>query len=370
MRLEKLSLYNFKNYRDAKLEFGGAVQCLLGRNGSGKTNLLDAIHYLSFTKSAINSSDQHAVYFGEDHFLIKGEFENSTGRHTVACSYQVGQRKVILEDDLESSRLSAHIGKYPVVLVAPGDIALVWEGSETRRRFFDSLLSQIDKTYLDQLIVYNKFVRQRNGLLRIFQEEGRGEDLDLLAVYDEQLVISGTYIHARRKTFMNEFVPAFLGHYRFLADEGSEDVNIEYRSQLDHVDFRSELRLKLQRDIATQRTSTGIHRDDFPFTIHGGELRQLGSQGQQKSFLIALKLTEFQMLERRMNTRPLLLLDDIFDKLDDFRIGKLLSLVSGGTFGQIILTDARPGRSEELVGRAGVEADIIEVESGTFRRNG
>jgi DNA replication and repair protein RecF len=366
MRLEKLSLYNFKNYREAQLEFNGNIQCFLGKNGSGKTNLLDAIYYLSFTKSAINSSDQQAIRTGENHFLIKGELTTKAQRHRVTCSFEEGQKKIIREDDEECGRLSTHIGKYPVVLVAPNDIELIWDGSEMRRRFFDSLLSQTDKTYLENLITYGRFLKQRNSLLRIFFERGT-IDQDMLEVYDEKLVPAGEYIYRKRKDFMEEFLSLFDRYYRFLAGD-EEKVQITYESQLHDVDFAQVLRQNLQRDILLQRTGAGVHRDDFLFSINDGELKRLGSQGQQKSFLIALKLAEFQVVFQNKGMKPLLLLDDIFDKLDDERIRKLMLLVVDGTFGQLLITDARAGRSLELLKESNVKAEFFQVESGNLKR--
>jgi len=368
MRLEKLSFVNFKNYREAHLEFKGNIQCFLGKNGSGKTNLLDAIYYLSFTKSAINSSDQQTILTGENHFQIKGEFVKKSERHHVVCSFQQGQKKMILEDDQECARLSMHIGKYPVVLVAPNDIELIWDGSEMRRRFFDSLLSQTDKNYLENLIVYGQYLKQRNSLLRIFLERG-SVDQDMLEVYDARLVPAGEYIYRKRKEFMIEFLSLFENHYRFLAGDSEEQVQIAYQSQLHNMDFAQALRHHLQRDIVLQRTSSGIHRDDFLFSINQGELKRLGSQGQQKSFLIGLKLAEFQVVFQNKGLKPLLLLDDIFDKLDDERIHKLMLLVANGTFGQLLITDARAGRSLQILKESNMEAEFFQVESGTLRRD-
>ncbi len=368
MRLEKLSLYNFKNYREAQLELSGTIHCFLGKNGSGKTNLLDAIYYLSFTKGSINSSDQQTIRTGENQFLIKGEFEKKGERHRVVCSFQQGQKKIILEDDQECAKLSTHIGRYPVVLVAPNDIELIWNGSEMRRKFFDSLLSQTDKTYLENLIVYGQYVKQRNSLLRIFFERGN-VDQDMLDVYDEKLVPAGEYIYRKRKDFMVEFLSLFEKHYRFLVGNSDERVQITYQSQLHHMDFAQALRHNLNRDILLQRTNSGIHRDDFLFSINEGELKRLGSQGQQKSFLIALKLAEFQVVFQNKGLKPLLLLDDIFDKLDDERIHKLMLLVADGTFGQLLITDARAGRSLQILRESNVEAEFFQVESGILRRD-
>jgi DNA replication and repair protein RecF len=249
------------------------------------------------------------------------------------------------------------------VLVAPNDIELIWDGSETRRRFFDSLLSQIDPLYLENLILYAHHLKQRNGLLRLFAESGNA-DRQLVEVYNEKLVQSGVYIFKKRKEFLVEFFPRFEKDYRFLVEDASEVVQITYRSQLEETDFREALERGLQRDIMLQRTGTGIHRDDFLFFLKDGELKRFGSQGQQKSFLIGLKLAEFRTVSERKGFKPLLLLDDIFDKLDDVRIHKLMVLVANGTFGQLFITDARLRRSIDLLAETGVKAQLFEVDQG------
>lgn len=367
MLLKKLGLHNFKNYQEAQLEFDGDIQYFLGKNGSGKTNLLDAIHYLSFTKSAINSSDSQNIRTGQSQFLIKGEFSKGKDLHAVLCAFQQGQKKVIREDEVECVKLSTHIGKYPVVLVAPNDIELIWGGSELRRKFFDSLLSQIDKNYLENLIQYAQYLKQRNSLLKLFAERG-SIDHDVLEAYHQKMIPAGEYIHARRLEFMNEFIPVFIKHYLFLIGDSKEEVQIFYRSELTNGDFKDLLKKHLQRDVLLQRTVSGIHRDDFNFTLNGIELKRYGSQGQQKSFLVALKLTEFQIIAQRKKLKPLLLLDDIFDKLDDERIHKLMTLVADKTFGQLFITDARVGRTRDVLKDSGIRAELFQVEEGILKK--
>lgn len=367
MLLKKLGLYNFKNYHEALLEFDGDIQYFIGKNGSGKTNLLDAIYYLSFTKSAINSSDGQNIRIGQSQFLIKGEFSKGYDLHEIACSFQQGQKKVIREDDVECVRLSTHIGKYPVVLVAPNDIELIWNGSELRRKFFDSLLSQIDKNYLENLIQYVQYLKQRNSLLKLFAERG-STDLDMLEAYDAKLIPAGEYIHSKRLEFMSEFIPVFIKHYLFLIGDSLEEVQILYRSELNSEDLKDLLKKNLQRDVLLQRTGSGVHRDDFNFTLNGIELKRYGSQGQQKSFLIALKLAEFQIISQRKSLKPILLLDDIFDKLDDERIHKLMTLVADRTFGQLFITDARAGRTNEVLKESGIKAELFQVEEGILSK--
>jgi DNA replication and repair protein RecF len=367
MLLNKLSLLNFKNYEEVQLEFDGGIQYFLGKNGSGKTNLLDAIHYLSFTKSAISASDNQHIRSGESQFLIKGEFTKGTQHHQVACSFQQGMKKIIREDEQECVKLSTHIGKYPVVLVAPNDIELIWDGSELRRKFFDSLLSQIDKNYLENLIQYVQYLKQRNSLLKLFSERG-SMDRDMLDAYDQKMIPAGNYIHLKRREFMVEFLPVFHKHYQFLIGDSAEAPQILYRTELDEVGFKDLLVKNLQRDVLMQRTCSGIHRDDFQFLLNDFELKKYGSQGQQKSFLVALKLAEFQIISQRKGLKPLLLLDDIFDKLDDERIHKLMMLVADNTFGQLFITDARVGRSKEVLKHLGISATLFEVKDGTLSK--
>jgi DNA replication and repair protein RecF len=363
--LRKLNLFHFKNIEEARLEFQSDVLCFLGKNGSGKTNLLDAIYYLSFTKSAINPSDAQNIQQGQSQFINKGEFDMDGRTREVTCSFQLGQKKMIREDGQDYTKFSEHVGKYPVVLIAPQDIELIWDGSEMRRKFFDTLISQLDKIYLESLITYGNHLKQRNSLLRTFSETGK-IDHDLLASYDQKIIPAGNYINAKRDEFVAGFRPFLTRHYQFLS-ESNEEVDIQYRSDLEKASFESLLQANLQRDILLQRTSTGIHRDDFDFLMNGNELKKFGSQGQQKSFLIALKLAEFQCIAEAKQFKPILLLDDIFDKLDDHRIGQLMRLVAQGTFGQLFLTDARAGRSQEILNEASVQAQVFKVENGTFR---
>ena len=363
--LQQLKLYNFRNIVEARLEFASKILCFLGKNGSGKTSLLDSIHYLAFTKSAVNPSDSQNILQGRAQFVVRGEFELNGKRKVVTCSFQQGQKKIINEDGQDYTKFSEHVGKYPVVLIAPQDIELIWDGSEMRRKFFDSLISQLDKPYLENLIVYTNQLKQRNSLLRSFAESGK-IDHDLLASYDQKIIPSGNYIFAKRRDFLTEFFPFFKEQYLFLVDGSKEEVDIQYQSDLAKSDLAELLAKNLQRDIILQRTSAGIHRDDFDFRINGFELKKYGSQGQQKSFLISLKLAEFQAIAERKKFKPILLLDDIFDKLDNQRIHQLMLLVAKGTFGQIFITDAREDRTQQILKDANLDAKIFLVENGTF----
>ncbi|MBS1489115.1 MAG: DNA replication and repair protein RecF [Bacteroidetes bacterium] len=367
MFLQTLNLHNFKNYTEATLHFDQPICCFLGNNGSGKTNLLDAMHYLSMTKSAINPADAQNVQLGEAQFMIRGEFLFENKIREVACSYQSGLKKVIREDGFDYTKFSEHIGKYPLVLIAPQDIELIWDGSEVRRKFFDSLLSQVNPSYLANLITYTSHLKQRNSSLKLFAQQGR-VDNDLLWSYDQKLIPSATFIYNDRKKLITEYLSFFRQYYRHLS-EWKEEVHIQYDSDLENRNFEEILLQNRSRDLAGERTLAGIHRDDFQFLLNGQEVKRYGSQGQQKSFLIALKLAEFQMIADIKKFKPLLLLDDIFDKLDDFRIQKILQLVSNGTFGQLFITDARAGRCQEALKQAGIKAKLVFIENGMFTVN-
>ncbi len=365
MRLQKLHLLNFKNYEEAQLDLEGTIHCLLGKNGSGKTNLLEAIHYLSFTKGSFHTNDSANVRQGQEQFKIEGLFEKNGKPYEITCSFSGERKKVVTENGKEYGRFSEHIGKYPLVLVAPNDIELIWDGGEVRRKFFDTLPSQVDKEYLAHLIIYKSHLRQRNGLLKMFAERG-AVDMDLLESYDDKLVTSGVGIFQKRTEFLKEYLPLLMKHYAFLVKDQPELAAISYATELSTLDFREELRLRLERDKALGRTTVGVHRDDFHFTLSDNELKKFGSQGQQKSFLISLKLAEFDYFFLKHGIKPMILLDDIFDKLDDERIHQLMKLVTDGTFGQIFITDARPGRSLEVLAEAGVNSQNFRVEGGRF----
>lgn len=360
MKLEKLKLLNFKNYTSEDLDFSPKINVLTGTNGSGKTNLLDAIHYLSFTRSAFNSSDHQNIKHGENHFFIKGVL-NAHKSHEITCGVQLGMKKSFKDGNIEYQKLSDHIGKYPIVLLAPDDVDLVKEGNESRRKFFDSIISQIDKMYLENLIQYNNCIKQRNSLLKMFQESGIVDRIALES-YDQILIPLGKAIYNRRKTFVQDFIPIFRQFFNFLV-EAKETTSLNYSSGLDRIEFQEGLFGSRTKDLALQRTNFGIHRDEYDFTLGNGDLRRLGSQGQQKSFVIALKLAQNEVIKAHKGFNPILLLDDIFDKLDDFRIAKLLELIKND-LGQLFITDARPDRTKGLLQQINVLASIFVVKDG------
>jgi DNA replication and repair protein RecF len=364
MQIQTLQLINFKNYPEIRLDVSAKINVLVGANGSGKTNLLDAIHFLSLTKSAITSSDNFCVRHGEQHFFIKGLFKVGNNLNDITCAVQQGAKKNFKEGVNEYQKLSDHIGKYPVVLIAPDDTELVKEGSEERRKFFDSIISQLDRPYLEALIQYNHALKQRNSLLKMF---GENKSFDAIALesYDRILVNKGTEIFQKRKEFVDEFLPVFQRFYNFIVDH--EKAEIQYSTELKKLAFQEGLKKSREKDLYLQRTNFGIHRDDYQFALGDGDLKRLGSQGQQKSFIIALKLAQFDVIKQHKGFKPILLLDDIFDKLDDFRISRLLELIKQDELGQLFITDARPDRTAALLTQINVLASIFKVEKGEIR---
>ena len=350
----------FKNFNEVDLEFSSNLNCFLGPNGTGKTNLLDAIHYLSITKSATNNVDQQNVNWQENYFSIKGEFKKGKKTHKVVCAILPGQKKSFKVDGSDYEKLSEHIGLFPIVLVAPNDTDIIREGNEARRKYFDSVLSQIDQAYLAILIEYNQYLKQRNSLLKNFSESGK-VDNDLLGTYDLQLIRLGTLIFEKRLAFSKDYLPIFIQHYEELTN-GKEEVSIRYKSQYSDGEIERAYSNSVKKDIALQRTTVGIHRDGYDFEIKGNSLKKAGSQGQQKSFLISLKLTQFDIIKKEKGFKPILLLDDIFDKLDDHRISKLMEMVVEESFGQIFITDARPERTNKILEDAQLEASIFSLE--------
>lgn len=367
MLLEFISLINFKNYEESKLYFSNTLNCLLGQNGSGKTNLLDAIHYLALCKSTTNYSDTQLIKHEESYFMLKAEVSHEGEKHVVESSVMQRKSKVFKYDGKSYEKLSEHIGKMPLVMVAPNDIDLIREGSEFRRKFVDGILAQVNTSYLIQLLEYNKYLKSRNALLKHFFET-RTFDKDLLSTYDAKIIPLNHSIHKMRLEMMELFIPIFNELYRFISD-AEDQVGLEYRSRVLMPDFDQEFKDSLQHDLNSHRTNKGIHKDDFKFTIDNYELKKFGSQGQQKSFVLALQLAKQKYLELKKGFKPLLLLDDIFDKLDDQRIAKLVNLISDGSLGQVFLTDANPQRTKDHIKSVASEVCIFTVENGKAVKN-
>jgi DNA replication and repair protein RecF len=363
MRLENLNVLFFKNYEEADLSFSPHINCLVGPNGSGKTNLLDAIHYLSLTKSAFSGSDLQNVKQGETYFMVKGKFTQENQANTIQCTFRTGQKKIITNNKAPYEKVSEHIGRFPVVLISPYDTDLVREGSEERRKYFDSFISQLNPDYLESLLRYNYLLKQRNSLLKQFAERNY-YDSDYLQVLTEEMIPFGEKIAQLRSSFLQEFEPVFQKQYQFLS-ESSEEVRIEYKSQLPGQDFAYLLKHSERRDSYLQRTTVGPHKDDFVFLMDENPVKNYGSQGQQKSFVIALKLAQFEIMATAKNQKPLLLLDDIFDRLDEKRIAKLLEMVANHTFGQLFITDSHLERTQLFLKDLSEDIKTFKVKNGT-----
>ncbi|MFI5160555.1 MAG: DNA replication/repair protein RecF [Sphingobacteriales bacterium] len=362
MYLQHLSVINFKNYAEAELDLSEGVNAFTGDNGAGKTNLLDAIHYLSLCKSYFNPIDSQQIKHGTDFFIINGSFSKNDNQEAIACGVKRNQKKQFKRNKKDYQRLADHIGLFPLVMVSPYDISIIIEGSEERRKFIDNVISQTDNQYLDELITYNKVLLNRNALLKRIADTGR-YDPELLAVFDEQLVSSGNRIFQKRKAFMESFTEIFNKHYQFLSGD-AERVDLVYESQLLQEDFAQLLKKSTEKDRILERTTTGIHRDELQFAIHGMPMKKFGSQGQQKSFLIALKLAQYSFLYQQKGFKPLLLLDDIFDKLDDKRVTKLMQMVSNHDFGQVFITDTNAVKIESIFKQIGVDIKLFNVKGG------
>ncbi|UIR55203.1 DNA replication and repair protein RecF [Sphingobacterium sp. SRCM116780] len=363
MWLRQLSVLNFKNYSESSLEFLPEVNAFAGDNGVGKTNLLDAIHYLSLCKSYFNPVDSQHIKQGNDWFMVQGAFEKDEYHDVISCSIKRNQKKQFKKNKKDYPRLADHIGQFPLVMISPNDSIIVTDGSEERRKFIDNVISQTDNQYLDTLIVYNKIIAQRNMLLKQARQSGF-LDLGLVEVLNIQLEEVGTLIYQKRVSFMAEFQPEFDRHYLYLT-EGAETVQLVYDSPLMQDSFLNILEKNLEKDRILERTSLGIHKDDLIFTIHEDmPLKKFGSQGQQKSFLIALKLAQYSFLQQKKGFKPLLLLDDIFDKLDDKRTHKLMQMVSDDEFGQIFLTDTDAERIQRIFDEIASPVRIFGISGG------
>lgn len=365
MWLKNITLLNFKNYATAELRFAKTVNAFVGNNGAGKTNLLDAIHYLCLCKSYFNPIDSQQIKANEDIFLIQGDFDRKEKNEKITCGLKRNQKKQFKRNKKEYDKLANHIGLFPLVMISPYDVNLIMDGSEERRKFIDNVISQTDSNYLDELILYNKHLLNRNSLLKQVAVT-RKLDVTLLEILNEQLIFSGNKIFEKRKQFLLDFIPLFNQHYTYITDD-AEQVSLSYQSQLNEQSFSDLLAQSVERDRILERTTTGIHKDELLFTIGEMPLKKFGSQGQQKSFLIALKLAQYSYLQKVRDFKPLLLLDDIFDKLDDLRVRKLMKMVSHHDFGQIFITDTGKDRVLSVFKEIDVEVTLFEVDNGVIK---
>ncbi|UOK43861.1 MULTISPECIES: DNA replication/repair protein RecF [Flavobacterium] len=347
MHLKQLSLFNYKNIAEATFDFDAKINCFVGKNGIGKTNILDAIYHLAYGKSYFNPLAVQNIKHGEEFFVVDGVFEKNQRAEQIVCSLKKGQKKILKRNNKSYERFSEHVGLIPLVIISPSDQDLIIEGSETRRKFIDSVISQLDNTYLQQLIQYQKIVAQRNALLKYFAAN-QTFDNDTLSIYNEQLDSLGTSIFEKRKQFLEDFIPIFNQHHQAITDS-AETVQIVYQSQLSEKPLLKLFEENLAKDRVLQYTSVGIHKDDLSFEIDSFPIKKFGSQGQQKSFLIALKLAQFEFIKKQSGFLPILLFDDIFDKLDETRVSKIVEMVNNETFGQLFISDTHPERTENIV---------------------
>ncbi|MEN1785492.1 MAG: DNA replication and repair protein RecF [Bacteroidota bacterium] len=359
MHLNQLSLINYKSFGSKTFDFDPTINCLVGANGVGKTNVLDAIYHLCVGKSYFNPVATQNIKHGTPFFVLDGTFEKEGRDEKIVCSFKKGAKKVIKRNGKAYERFSEHIGFLPLVMISPTDRDLIVEGSDTRRKFIDSVISQSDKTYLNALIAYNKTLSQRNALLKYFALN-RTFDADTLSIYDAQLHEHGSLVHERRKSFLETFIPTFKTQYTYITDQ-EEQIDLQYNSKLSETPLDTLLQESLDKDRALQYTSVGIHKDDLDFTIASYPIKKFGSQGQQKSFLIALKLAQFHYLKEASNTTPILLLDDIFDKLDEQRVAHIVGLVKNEHFGQLFISDTHAQRTEKVVKSAHQSSKIITL---------
>ncbi|PKQ44746.1 DNA replication/repair protein RecF [Confluentibacter flavum] len=347
MILKSLSLLNYKNFDSKSFVFNDKINCIVGNNGIGKTNVLDAIYHLSFGKSYFNPVATQNIKHDEDFFVINGDYHKNDNTEKIVVSLKRGQKKVIKRNGKIYDKFSDHIGLLPLVIISPTDRDLIIEGSDTRRKFIDSVISQSDKNYLSDLIKYTKVLAQRNALLKYFALN-HTFNADTIDIYNNQLTDYGTRIFEKRAAFLKAFIPVFKSRYKVISND-KEFVELVYESDLFDNDLNTLLQNNINKDKALQYTNVGIHKDDLSFNIKEHPIKKFGSQGQQKSFLIALKLAQFDFIKAQSGVNPILLLDDIFDKLDENRVAQIIKLVNDEHFGQLFISDTHAERTEDVI---------------------
>ncbi|SDH88644.1 DNA replication/repair protein RecF [Winogradskyella thalassocola] len=347
MNLNTLSLVNYKNFESQVFDFDVKINCFVGANGIGKTNALDAIYHLAFGKSYFNPIAVQNINHNAEFFVVDGNFTKYERTEKIIVSLKRGQKKVIKKNGKAYEKFSEHIGFIPLVIISPADRDLIIEGSDTRRKFIDSVISQSDKSYLTELINYNKVLSQRNALLKYFAVNNTFNN-DTLSIYNEQLHNYGTEIFKKRDTFLKTFIPIFKARYEAIS-QSKETIDLQYKSDLFDDKLMDLLKKSINKDRAIQYTTVGTHKDDLVFLIDDFPIKKFGSQGQQKSFLIALKLAQFDFIKLQSGVSPILLLDDIFDKLDENRVAQIINLVDDEHFGQIFISDTHAERTEDVI---------------------
>ena len=361
MILVKLSLINYKNIQTATLELSPKINCFIGQNGVGKTNVLDAIYYLSFCHSANNPNDSQVIRHGEEFLMIEGEYrDEALASYIISCGIKRGQKKHFKKNKKEYKRLSEHIGLIPVVMVSPSDTLLIDGGSEERRRLMDLVISQYDRSYIEALNRYNKALLQRNTMLRAEEEP----NYEVMSLWEEQMAMAGEQIYYKRDAFVKEMVPIFQRFYETISGN-REQVALNYVSHCQRGPLLEVIQRDRFKDRAVGYSLHGIHRDDLEIALGGHQMKREGSQGQHKTFVIALKLAQFDFLKRtNTQTTPLLLLDDIFDKLDAQRVEQIVSLVAGNEFGQIFITDTNRDHLDQILSASSHDYKFFYVENG------
>lgn len=359
MFIKNLKLFNFKNHSEKSFDFSPEINCFVGNNGAGKTNILDALHYLSMAKSFLGNLDAQNILHESDFFAIEAEIQGEEKNDIIKVQLPKEGKKIIKKNDKTYERIADHIGFLPSVMISPYDSNLISDGSESRRKFLDAMISQTDSDYLFSLIQYQKTLQQRNALLKYFAKN-RTFDLDSLEIYNEPLTKFGTQIFEKRQRFVASILPT-IQHFYEIISKGNEKVTVIYERNLNEQNFEEILSENLEKDRVLTYTSRGIHKDDLRFEMNGNLIKKFGSQGQQKSFLIALKLAQIKRIKDITNKNPILLLDDIFDKLDDNRVSQLIELVNQQNFGQIFITDTHRERTESVVKRINEESKIFQI---------
>ena len=359
MFVKNLKIINFKNHPEKSFDFSSEINCFVGNNGAGKTNILDALHYISMGKSFLGNSDFQNIKEDENFFSIESEIEGEEKNDIIKILLQKETKKIIKKNEKTYERMADHIGFLPSVMISPYDANLISDGGESRRKFLDAMISQTDSEYLFNLIQYQKTLQQRNALLKYFQKN-RTFDLDSLEIYIEPITKFGSQIFKKRQLFVEAILPT-IQHFYTIISKGNEKVTVIYESDLNEDNFENLLTKNLEKDRQLTYTSKGIHKDDLRFEMNGNLIKKFGSQGQQKSFLIALKLAQIKRIKEITNKNPILLLDDIFDKLDDNRVSQLIELVNEQNFGQIFITDTHKERTESVVKRINEESKIFEI---------
>ena len=371
MYLKNLILTNFKNYELTELEFSPKINCFVGNNGVGKTNILDAIHYLSLAKSFFNNIDSLSIRHGEDYFILQGTMARNDGEDQIYCAFQKQKQKLLKRNGKEYQKLSEHVGRYPVVMISPADSVLISEGSEDRRRFMNKIISQYNAEYLDSVLKYNKALQQRNKLLKDFRSSGKF-DSDMISGWDSRLIKYGSYIFKERDLLVKELIPVFQEYYSLISS-GKETVKLQYRSHLSEGDFGLTLANAINKDRILEYTTVGIHKDDLLLDMNDFPVKSLGSQGQQKSYLVSLKLAKFDYIKHKAGFSPILLLDDIFDKFDAERVEQIIRLVGNHRFGQIFITDTHQSRLHEILTSHNTDYKLFNISENRVEditRNG